>query len=435
MRTRRGTRIGLGWGLADQGFSSVTNFGLSVLAGRLLGPKGLGTVFLAFAVYTLVLEFQHSLLQEPYVVASATSTSRTPTRYAVTMALGYEVAASAVIALLGLAIPGSVGHGLLLLAPWMIPLLFQDLCRSVLFKDRRGGLATASDAMWALGMAAALPLAITHRSEATVIACWATGATAGGLLGILAIRAAPASPRAALAWWRAEAAPLGRWLGLESVALVSGMQGAVFFIAAIVGERQLGGLRAVQSAFAPMTLVGPALRMPGLPAIARATRGAGAAGARAAKLIAAQLSAAALALIVVYFVILETVGGRLLAVVFGPSFRSFRNLIFPVGLGQLAGASALGFYIMLRAESRGRAVFGARVVTAVATFAFIPPLALHSGVYGAAWGSSLGAAVGWVVIATLALRGPIKVRRAPAVADPGEPLAIAVADVAGGTLT
>jgi O-antigen/teichoic acid export membrane protein len=411
MRRAREHRIGLGWGLVDQGFSSATNFGLSVLAGRLLGPSGLGNVFLAFVAYTLVLEFQHSLLQEPYVVASSHSSSSTPTRHALALGLCYELSAAGLFALLGAVLPGAVGHGLLAIAPWMVPLLFQDLCRSVLFKDRRGGLATASDAMWAVGMAAALPLAVSHRSVDTVIACWAIGASAGALAGLLAIRKLPTRPREAIAWWRSEAAPLGRWLGMESVAYVVGTQGAVFFIAWFVGEAQLGGLRAVQSAFAPMSLVGPALRMPGLPAIARATKRGDEAGRRAAKVIAVRLSAAALALIVVYFSVLETIGGRLLSAVFGKSFVPFRNLILPVGLGQLAGASALGFYILLRAQSRGRTVFGTRVITALATLVLIPPLALTHGVYGAAWGTSLGAAVGWVVVATVALRGPWTARR------------------------
>jgi O-antigen/teichoic acid export membrane protein len=411
MRRRRAEKIGLGWGLIDQGFSSITNFGLSLLAGRLLGPAGLGNVFIGFTVYTLVLEFQHSLLQEPYVVASAGRDSRSATKHAVTLGLAYEVTVAVAIGVLGASIGGAIGHVLLSIALWIVPLLFQDLCRSVLFKDRRGGMATASDAIWAATMIGLLPLVLAHRTPAFVIGCWGAGATAGALVGLLAVWSRPGHLKQAWAWWRAEGAPLGRWLGLESTALVVGSQGAVFLVAALVSQGQLGGLRAVQAAFAPMTLVGPALRMPGLPAIARASARGGSEGRRTAKIIATRLSTAALALIVVYFIALESVGGRLLGFVFGHSFHGFDRLILPVGIGQLAGASALGFHVLLRAQARGRTIFGIRVVTAVATFMLIPPLTLHWGVSGAAWGSSIGSAVGWILVGIMAVHGPFKAPR------------------------
>jgi O-antigen/teichoic acid export membrane protein len=423
MRARRAEKIGLGWGLVDQGFSSITNFGLSLLAGRLLGPSGLGYVFIGFTVYTLVLEFQRSLLQEPYVIATAGDDSPRATRHLVTLGLTYEIAVTAGIAIVGAAIGGSVGRMLLELSPWIIPLLFQDLCRSVLFRGRRGGLATASDAIWAATMIALVPFVLAHRTPGFVVACWGAGATAGALVGIAATRCLPGGLRQAWAWWRTDGAPLGRWLGLESAALVVGSQGAVFLVAALVSQGQLGGLRAVQSAFAPMTLVGPALRMPGLPAIARASMRGDAEGRRTAKIIAARLSAAAFALIVVYFIILESAGGRLLGFVFGRSFHGFDRLILPVGIGQLTGASALGFYVMLRAQSRGRTVFGVRVVTALVTFILIPPLTLQWGVSGAAWGSSLGSTAGWILIGIMAIHGPFK----PSTRRTAPPLAITAA--------
>src|SRR5438132_14378480 len=100
-RGRRGSnRIGLGWGLVDQGFSSATNFGLSVLAGRLLGPGGLGTVFIGFAAYLLILEFQHSLLQDPLAITAPAAEDVSPVRSALTIAFAYQVAATIVMAIL-----------------------------------------------------------------------------------------------------------------------------------------------------------------------------------------------------------------------------------------------------------------------------------------------------------------------------------------------
>ena len=397
-------RIGLGWGLIDQGFSSATNLGLSILAGRFLGPGGLGRVFLGFAAYLLVLEFQTALLQEPLAVTFNRSDEES-IRSAFTIGLCYQVTATALMLALGSVIPGDFGRALLLIAPWMIPLLFQDLCRTIAFRQRRGRLAAGLDGIWALGMAISLPLIWTHRTDAAVVAVWGFGALLGALLGFGAIRLRPQGVRRALTWWKADMAPLGRWLGLESAALVIDTQGAIFLIAALVGAGKLGGLRAVQSAFAPMTLIGPAMRMPGLPAMARALgHPSPRRGRRRAQMVARRLSAAALSLVVVYFIVLVAAGGHVLSIMFGHAFVPFRSLIVPVGLGQVTGAAALGYYILLKAAGRGRAVFLARVVAAVATFPLIGILAAGGSVYGAAWGASLGAALGWVVVAVAARR-------------------------------
>ena len=75
-------------------------------------------------------------------------------------------------------------------------------------------------------------------------------------------------------------------------------------------------------------------------------------------------------------------------------------------LKQVSGASALGFYILLKATGRGRAVFRARLITAVVTFALIGFLASGGSVSGAAWGASFGAAAGWISVAIDAMRRP-----------------------------
>src|SRR5439155_25767092 len=60
------------WGFIDQGFSSVSNFGLTLLAARLLGPGGLGVVAIGFALYLVALSFQRSLISQPLVISSST---------------------------------------------------------------------------------------------------------------------------------------------------------------------------------------------------------------------------------------------------------------------------------------------------------------------------------------------------------------------------
>src|SRR5690242_8028401 len=64
-------RSSFAFGLLDQVFSSGTNLALTLLAGRLLGPSGLGTVFVAFSFYIVALGVQRALLTTPLVAAMA----------------------------------------------------------------------------------------------------------------------------------------------------------------------------------------------------------------------------------------------------------------------------------------------------------------------------------------------------------------------------
>src|SRR2546421_621507 len=61
-----------GWGFIDQGFSSVSNLGLTLLAARLLGPRGLGIVAIGFALYLVALGFQQTLISQPLVISTST---------------------------------------------------------------------------------------------------------------------------------------------------------------------------------------------------------------------------------------------------------------------------------------------------------------------------------------------------------------------------
>jgi len=71
--TQPRARTELVWGVIDQGFSSGTNLALSILAGQVLGPGGLGVIFLGFSMYLLALSFLRALITEPFVVATSAS--------------------------------------------------------------------------------------------------------------------------------------------------------------------------------------------------------------------------------------------------------------------------------------------------------------------------------------------------------------------------
>ena len=154
------------WGFVSQGASSATNLLLSIASARLLGPSGLGVVFIGFAFYLGALGLQRALVTEPLVVLDS---SRSDDRIesgsnasALTSVLTLAIGFSALSVVLGGAIPGEAGRGILLFAPVLVPALLHDFWRWTLFKDRRGMAAAFIDAAAFVVMAIGILLASTQ---------------------------------------------------------------------------------------------------------------------------------------------------------------------------------------------------------------------------------------------------------------------------------
>jgi O-antigen/teichoic acid export membrane protein len=400
-RGRAGVQVS--WGLVDQGFSSATNFGLTVIAGRLVGPKGLGVVYIGFSLYLFVLSFQRALVTDPLVVSSAPldATRREAAgRAALTLVLTGGLVATALMLLLSLVVPGPVGRGLALFAPWVVLGLAQDFWRALLFRNGRGGAAALNDGIWVAAMVLAVPIAWWSRSEWAIVATWGAGASLGGLLGFLQTKTRPVGLGIAWRWWREEASTLGRWLGIENVLLSAQSQVLIIVLATVLGARELGGLRAVEAVFAPMTLVGEAMGLPGLPLLSQSL----ATSFAAARRWALRLSLVTVGLVLTYLLIAGSVRSQLLSLVFGDSFAGFAHLVLPIGIAQLIFAGGSGFWLLAKAASRGRAIVLARAVGSSTSLVAAATLAGVYGLTGAAWGLVLGTGLGSGLIALLTRR-------------------------------
>jgi O-antigen/teichoic acid export membrane protein len=377
------------WGLVDQILASATNLALVLLVARASGPSGLGVVATGFATYVICLILHRALVAEPLVVANAAQSSETWNRAverAVTTSLLLGSAGGAIVAVLGMVLHGPAGWGLILFAPWIPAALLQDLWRYVLFRQGRGGAAAANDATWAVVMAGFAALAWTVHADWALVAAWGSGALAGAAIGFRQTHRRAYSLSGSWRWWRNEAWPLGRWLGLDRVVAVVGTQGVTLIAATLVPAADVGGLRAVQSVFAPLSVLGPALSMPGLPAISAAiTRSLG-----DARDVARRISFTLSALTLGYVAVASLAGKPLLALLFGDAFRRYQSLILPVASAQLALALGLGYVLLLKAARQGRVLVRNDAVGTVVTLAASLALTLWMGIEGAAWGWALG---------------------------------------------
>jgi O-antigen/teichoic acid export membrane protein len=405
--------VPFGWGFLDQVLSSATTFLLTIAGARALGPDGLGVVVIGWGAFLAVLGLQRALITRTLTAVSAAAAAHERHRSAagaLTLTLALAGATAATFTVVGLSWRGAVGEGLLLFAPWVAPALVQDFLRSVLFRDGRAAAAAASDAAWLGVSMAAFLAAMVLSSRAAVAGAWGIGGAAGMVVGFACTRLRPTAPAAAVTWWRAEAWALSRWLGSEAVFYSAAATATMIALTTLLGASAIGALRAAQSLFAPLSILGPAVGLPGLPALVRA-----AARSPSAQLkLAGQISGAVAALTAAYVLVASTAGVWLMPVVFGSSFRPYGYLALPIGIWQLIVGSGIGLSLLLTARREGAKLFVVRLVESSAIFLLAIEGAMRFGLKGAAWGYAAGAGVGLIVLVFWTLRSCRSDQVAPA---------------------
>jgi O-antigen/teichoic acid export membrane protein len=407
-RVRSGIRGNFAWAFVGQAFSSATNFALTLGAGRLLGPSGLGVVVIGYAAYQLIAGLARAVLTQPVIAHSAPLPADERhwfARVCMTIVGAVGIVATFVLAGVGLIVGGSVGRGVLIFAPWVLVSLLQEFWKAILFQEGRGGAAAASDAVRFGVLALTLPIAFTWKNDYVVVSAWGLSAAAGLLVAIAFYRVRPEALPVAIDAWRSRASRLGRWLGAREVGYQIFTYATILSLALILGTRDLGGLRSAEALFSPFSLIAAALVLPALPALSRAAADSHATARTLAFRVGALATAAGLA----YIVPMLFVGNWLLAHLFGHSFAPFGGLVWAMASAQVFSAAGFSFTVLLSAERRGRASFVAGLVGAAGSFAFAITLAAVNGVTGAAWGMAIGSAIGSFTVIQLGLR-PVDVK-------------------------
>ena len=193
--------------------------------------------------------------------------------------------------------------------------------------------------------------------------------------------------------WRGGSASSGTWdrgWPVQNVVFSAGAQLTIVLLAGQLGAGGLGGIRAVDVVFAPMTLVGEAFSFPGVPILARAL----AVSATDARRWAWRLSGGASLLVGVYLAVATPLSRPILSHVFGPEFAVFTAIVIPIALGQLVRASSIGFAILLKADRRVHAITVCRGLTTGLALVLGPTLAAFYGLVPAVWGTEMGLVVG-----------------------------------------
>jgi O-antigen/teichoic acid export membrane protein len=251
---RRKGALRVGWGIADQAISSLTNFAVTVTVARSLGAENFGAFTLAFVTYSFALNASKGLTSDPLVVRFSAS-GPAEWRRAVAQASGTALVVGVILGLclIAIALPlgGSARGAFFALGLTTPGLLLQDSWRYAFFAAGRGKQSFLNDLIWALALIPALALThlTGHRDAFWYVLAWGLAATVAAVAGMAQTRVIP-RPSSARQWLRQH-----RDLGPRY--LMEGTASSIATQLRAYGAGIILGLAAVGYVQGAITLMGP----------------------------------------------------------------------------------------------------------------------------------------------------------------------------------
>jgi hypothetical protein len=382
----------VGWALADQGLSSLTNLPLGLLAAHTLSARDFGAVNLVFTTYTVLLGISRATTSEPFTVrfsGSSSSHFRAGAEAAAGLNIILGIGTGLFVAMIGMLLSQPLRDGFLILGFLLPGLLFQDGWRHVAFARSNGFAAFLADLTWALLLFSFLTLlVVTDRLSLTsLVTVWGGSGAIAGIVACWNARVTP-RPTRALWWIRTQHELLNRY-AVEFI-FHSGLGQAMWFaVAAVAGYSSLGSVRAAFLILSPIYILSQGLALYFLPSLVHACRrpeGHLLPSSFAISMV--EMCAAGAWGLAVWS--LPAAAGRLLL---GHAWQDARPVILVLTLAIMGRLIASGPTISLRALAAARRGLQVGVLTSALTFA--------GGVAGALVGGAYGVAVGLLVASWL----------------------------------
>jgi O-antigen/teichoic acid export membrane protein len=387
-----GTR--LGWGVADQGMSSLTNFAVSIYIARTLGAEQFGAFSLAYVTYAFALQASRGLSTDPLLVRF--SGTDVPTwRRAVSQCTGAAalmgLATGACVLVAAAVLSGPASLAFLALGLTLPVLLFQDSWRFAFFALGRGGQAFLNDAVWGATLLPALVLLrmTGHANVFSFVFAW--GATAGiaAAVGPLQARVVPSLSGS---WkWLSQHRDLGPRYLVEGTAPSAAGQVRNYSVSLILGLAAVGYLQAANTMMGPCQVILYGMGLVALPEAARILRRSHRHMALFCVFLTIALTLLAIAWGVAMLVALPRgLGDKLL----GPIWRPAYPLVLPTAMFMAGSCAGSGAGTWLHALGAARRSMRAATITAGICLALALAGAATRGTSGTIWGAALGAWLG-----------------------------------------
>jgi O-antigen/teichoic acid export membrane protein len=389
----------LGWGVADQGVSSVTNAAISLYAARALPVADFGAFSLAYVTYAFALNASRGLATDPLMVRFSGAdratwrravAGSTATALTVGVVLGVGVLAVAFV------VGGTARLAFLALGLTLPGLMLQDSWRYSFFAVGRGSQAFLSDTIWALAMLPGLIL-IRHTHHQNVfwfVLCW--GAAAGVAAAVGPVQAWVIPNISAVRAWVSRHRDLGPRYLAENTANSGASQLRSYGLGLITGLAAVGYVQGATTLMGPFMVVFMGMSLVTVPEAARVMRRSPRRLPLFCLAVGVGLTLAALAWGAFLLIALPHGLGHLLL----PKFwRQAYPIVLPTTLG-LAGATMIaGASAGLRAMGASKRSLRTQVIASLLYIAAALVGAVQGGAVGAVRGSAIavwaGALLWW----------------------------------------
>ncbi len=383
----------IGWGVADQAVSSLTNFAVSIYVVHTLGAVQFGAFSLAYVTYAFALTASRGLATDPLLVrfsATDPGTWRRAVAHCTGTAAGVGLVTGVCVLGVAAVLHGSARGAFLALGLTLPALLLQDSWRYSFFAAGRGVQAFLNDMVWALTLLPALVLVqVTgHENVFWFVLAWGVPAAVAAAVGSFQARVIP-SPTGA--WtWLSKHRDLGPRYLAEGAAWSTVSQLRTYGIGLILGLAALGYIQAANTLMGPMTILWLGMSLVAIPEAARILHGSPRRLPLFCLLLSGVLAAAALAWAVALLVAMPRGLGD---AVLGPIWRHTYPLVLLQALFVLGQVAGVGSFAGLHALGAARRSLRSMIIESV--------IYLACSLVGAGLGGTVGtmrgaAAAAWI---------------------------------------
>jgi O-antigen/teichoic acid export membrane protein len=419
-RLIRGAARRLGWGVADQGMSSIGNFAVNIYVARTLGAVDYGAFGLAYVTYGFMLNASRGLATDPLLVRF--SGTPPPTwRRAVASCTGTAtivgLLAGAVVLAVAWMLSGTARLAFFALGLTLPGLLLQDCWRYSFFALGRGSQAFLNDMIWTVALLPALVVLrkTGHADVFSFVFAWGAANTVAAAAGSLQAGVLPRLPRT---WdWVSRHRDLGPRYLAEGTANSASTQLRNYGLAAILGLAAVGYVQAASTLMGPFMVIFFGMGLVTLPEAARILRRSPRHMPLFCVLVSAGLALVGLTWGVVLLVALPRGLGHLML---GNLWRPTYPLVLPSTIAIMGGCVQSGAGTGLHALGVARRSLRAMILFSALYVAFGLAGAAADGVMGTMIGAAVASWIG-ALLFWWQLRVALRNRATPAAHTDGGP--------------
>ena len=387
----------LGWGVADQGMSSISNFAVNIYIARSLGAAEYGAFSLAYVTYGFALNASRGLATDPLLVRYSDADVKR-WRRAVAQCTGTAVitglATGSCVLLASVLIGGTAGLAFLALGLTLPALMLQDSWRYSFFALRRGGHAFLNDTVWTVVLIPAL-FVLKQTGHATVfwfVLAWGASAGVAACIGPLQAKVMP--KLTGVVSWVMLNKDLGPRYLLEGTANSASGQIRNYGISLILGLTSLGYVQAASTLMGPFMVIFFGMGLVILPEAARVLRRSPKRLPVFCALVSTGLALAGLAWGILLLVGLPLGLGQ---TVLGQLWRPTYPLILPSTIQIIGGCVQAGAGAGLHALGAARRSLRAMIISSALLVVCGLAGAFWGGAAGTIWGNAIASCIGAVI--------------------------------------